>query len=210
MKDKFDITEIYPKLYSAETGRCKLVVVPAMRALCIRGEGSSTGPRFKDSVEALHTVAYALKALPASDLGIDDFVNFSIPSLECLWSMKNGSNYDPAKAEQAQWELFVVVPGFVTQRLINIALLEMTRKSQNPLVQEVHINTIQEKKSAQTLHLGAHSTIAKDYEKLLTYIKRSGYKPSARYHEIYLNDSAITKPNHLKTILRQPIVSLSS
>ena len=210
MSDKFDITQIYPRLYSADSGKCKLIVSPALRALCIRGEGSSSGPRFKDSVEALHTVAYSLKALPASDLGIDDFVNFSIPCMECLWSMKNGTGYDPNKADNAQWELFVVVPGFVTQRLINIALLEMPRKSQNPLVQEVHINTIQEKKSAQTLHLGSYLTISKDYEKLLAYITRLGYKPSARYHEIYLNDPAITKPNHLKTILRQPIVKLSS
>lgn len=210
MNDKFDITEIYPKLYSSESGRCKLVTVPAMRVLCIRGEGATTGPRFKDSVEALHTVAYALKALPASDLGIDDFVNFSIPFLECLWSMKNGMVYDPSKAEQAFWELFVVVPGFVTQRLINIALLEMPRKSQNSLVQEVHINTIQEKKSVQTMHLGSYSTISKDYEKLMAYINRSGYKPSSRYHEIYLNDPMVIKPSHLKTILRQPIVKLAS
>jgi hypothetical protein len=210
MEYKFDIANIYPDLYSADQKRCKLVTVPAMRALSIRGEGESEGPRFKDSLAALHGVAYALKSLPASELGIDDFVNFNVTYLECLWSMKNGTSYDPSKSEQLLWELFIVVPGFVTQKLINIAANELTKKMQNERLAEVHINTIQEKKSAQLLHLGSHETIYRDYEKLQNYIKRIGCKPSARYHEIYLNDPTSTNKSHLKTIIRQPVVKLAS
>ena len=210
MDYKFDIANIYPELYSADQKRCKLVTVPAMRALSIRGEGESEGPRFKDSLAALHGVAYALKSLPASELGIDDFVNFNVSYLECLWSMKNGAFYDPSKSDQLMWEMFIVVPGFVTQKLINIAAIELSKKMQNERLSEVHINTIQEKRSAQLLHLGSYDSIYKDYERLQKYIKRIGYKPSARYHEIYLNDTATTNKSHLKTILRQPVVKLAS
>ena len=208
MEYKFDIANIYPEVYSADHKRCKLVNVPALRALSIRGEGGSDGPRFKDSLAALYGIAYGLKALPFSELGVDDFVNFNVTYLECLWSMKNGAVYDPTKSEQLLWEMFIVVPGFVTQKLINIAAIEISKKTHNDRLADVHINTIQEKKSAQLLHLGSHETVYKDYEKLQKYIKRVGYKPSARYHEIYLNDPSNTSKSHLKTILRQPVVKI--
>lgn len=208
MEEKFDISRIYPGIYTAEQSRCKLVTVPALRAISINGEGEREGPRFKDSLAALYAVVYALKALPGREYIPDDFVNFSVSYLECLWSMKNGANYSPKNPDQLQWELFVVVPGFVTQKLINIVALEISKKVQNERIAEVHINAFQEKKSAQILHLGSYDTIEKDYEKLQTYIKRTGYKPSTRYHEIYLNDPLKTSKSHLKTILRQPVVKV--
>ena len=208
MEDKFDILSIYPGIYSAEQSRCKLVNVPALRAISINGEGEREGPRFKDSLAALYAVVYALKALPGKEYIPDDFVNFNVSYLECLWSMKNGANYSPKYPDQLQWELFVVVPGFVTQKLINIVSLEISKKSLNERVSDVHINALQEKKSAQILHLGSYETIDRDYEKLQKYIKRTGYKPSTRYHEIYLNDPLKISKSHLKTILRQPVVKV--
>ena len=206
--EKFDISKIFPKLYSASSDRATLVEAPAMRTLAINGEGDSTGPRYNDSVAALYAVAYALKSLPSEGITIDGFVNFNIVALECLWSSKAGGMFNPANKSDALWELCIVVPGFVTPSLVRLAQIELMKKETNQAILEVHVNSLQEKKSAQILHRGSHENIPAKFAKLQSYLKRTGYKPSSRFHEIYLNDVATTKKAALRTILRQPVVKL--
>jgi hypothetical protein len=206
--EKFEINKYYPELYSASKTRSKLVKVPSLRTLAINGEGDFDGPRYKESLAALQSVTFALKNLPKEGIMVDDYLNFNITALECLWSSKDGGIFDASARHNELWELFYVVPGFVTPRLVNLAVIELAKKDSNPMIHSVHVNTLQEKKCAQLLHVGSYDNIGKSYEKLMKYIVNSGLKPSSRYHEIYLNDPATTKKPYLRTILRQPVVRL--
>lgn len=206
--EKFDIGMIFPKLYERNNDRVSLVEVPAMRTLAINGEGDSTGPRYHDSVAALYAVAYALKNLPSEGVMIDGFINFNIVALECLWSSKSGGVFRPDERSDALWELCIVVPGFITPSLVRLAQAELMKKETNQCILDVHVNSLQEKKSAQVLHRGSYENISVSFDKLQSYLKRTGYKPSSRFHEIYLNDPTSTKKAALRTILRQPVVKL--
>lgn len=205
---RFDISKIYPELYSAKKDRVKLISVPAMRVLSINGEGDFEGPRFKDSLAALNSVAYALKSIKKDDIIDDDLLNFHIPALEVLWSMKSGGRYDATQDDQLLWEIILVVPGVVTQKLVNMAIADVSLHNENSRIKDVHINELQEKKCIQTLHEGSYSTIHKSVTRLDAYIARKGFKASSRYHEIFIGEFASFPPKRVKVILRQPVVRL--
>lgn len=206
--DKFDIAKIYPELYSAKQHKPGLVKVPALRILAINGEGSPSGPRFTDSVSALYSIAYSIKFMPRKGIMPEGYLDFKVSALEALWSMKNGKPFDINNKDQWLWEVFVVVPGFITQSIVKQATELSKVKKPNQRYDELHISALQEKKAAQILHIGAYDKVTDDINTLQTYIKKAGYKPSARYHEVYLSDPSRTAKNKLKTILRQPIVPL--
>jgi hypothetical protein len=206
--EKFDITNIYPKLYAAKQGVVELIDVPMLRILAISGEGSPDSPRFKESVDALYTAVYAILQMPKDGLQIEGYIDFKISPLEALWSMKNGKEMSINNKEDYKWELFIVVPGFVTQKIVNMAISRAEEHKPNSRYADLHISSLQEKRSVQTLHVGSYSTTHKDVEKMQKSIKRRGYKPSSRYHEIYLSDPTRTKTGRLKTIIRQPIIKI--
>jgi len=206
--EKFDITQIYPKLYKAAQGKVDVIDVPMLRILAVSGEGDPKGPSFQESVDAIYSVAYAIMAMPKSGIQVEGFSDFKVPPLEALWSMRSGQTFDLTKKDELLWEIFIVVPGFVTQKVVNMAIIKAQEHKQNSRHQDLHISSLQEKKCAQTLHIGSYATEARDIEILQKSIKRRGYKPSARHHEIYLSDPTRTKTGRLKTILRQPIIKI--
>lgn len=206
--EKFDITQIYPRLYTAKQGVVEVINVPMLRILAISGEGDPKGPSFQQSVDALYSAVYSIMSMPKSDVQIEGFVDFKVPPLEVLWSMRGGQPLDISKKDELLWEIFVVVPGFVNQKLVNMAILKAKEHKENDKYNSLHISSLQEKKSAQILHIGSYATEAKDIESLHKSIKRRGYKPAARHHEIYLSDPTRTKTGRLKTIIRQPIIKI--
>jgi len=206
--EKFDITQIYPRLYKAKQGVVEVINVPMLRILAISGEGDPKGPSFQQSVDALYSAVYSIMSMPKSDVQIEGFVDFKVPPLEVLWSMRGGQPLDISKKDELLWEIFVVVPGFVNQKLVNMAILKAKEHKENDKYNSLHISSLQEKKSAQILHIGSYATEAKDIESLHKSIKRRGYKPAARHHEIYLSDPTRTKTGRLKTIIRQPIIKI--
>jgi hypothetical protein len=206
--EKFDITQIYPRLYTAKQGVVEVINVPMLRILAISGEGDPKGPSFQQSVDALYSAVYSIMSMPKSDVQIEGFVDFKVPPLEVLWSMRGGQPLDISKKDELLWEIFVVVPGFVSQKIVNMAILKAKEHKENDRYDSLHISSLQEKKSAQILHIGSYATEAKDIETLHKSIKRRGYKPAARHHEIYLSDPTRTKTGRLKTIIRQPIIKI--
>lgn len=204
----FDIASIYPELYRAEKAKPNLVSIPSLRIMAINGEGNPNGPRFTNSVAALYSIAYTIKLMSRKNIWPDGYIDFRIAAIEALWSMKNGKIFDATKTDQWLWEMFVVVPGFITQGLVRQAIGQIEKHKPNECYAGIHISTLQEKKAAQIMHTGVYDKVATDVEILQKYIKKCGYKPAARYHEIYLSDPTRTAKNKIKTILRQPVVRL--
>ena len=45
-------------------------------------------------------------------------------------------------------------------------------------------------------------------EKLHLFVEEQGYNPHKKHHEIYLGDPRRTKPENLKTVIRQPVTKV--
>lgn len=64
--------------------------------------------------------------------------------------------------------------------------------------------------SPQIMHIGPYSEEGPTIEKLYNFIEEKSYEfdgslPDERHHEIYISDMRRTKPEKLKTIIRQPM-----
>jgi hypothetical protein len=55
------------------------------------------------------------------------------------------------------------------------------------------------------MHVGPYSEEAPTIEALHAFIEEQGYSRRDKHHEIYLGDPRRTKPENLKTVIRQPV-----
>ena len=56
------------------------------------------------------------------------------------------------------------------------------------------------------MHIGPYGVAeVPTVEKLHEFIEKSGYKLRGKHHEIYISDVSRTRPEALKTVIRQPI-----
>jgi hypothetical protein len=79
------------------------------------------------------------------------------------------------------------------------------REKSGPKADEVKLESFHEGLSAQVLHVGPYSEEGPTIRLLHGFIEESGYRSRGDHHEIYLGDPRRTKPENLKTILRQPV-----
>ena len=70
----------------------------------------------------------------------------------------------------------------------------------------MRLETLDEGKCAQTLHIGSYDDEAKILAKMHDeFIPSNKLKMVKKHHEIYLSDPRKTPPQKMKTILRQPV-----
>lgn len=94
--------------------------------------------------------------------------------------------------------------------MIKSAIKEVEKKKNPPTLSKMRFETLNEGLSAQIMHIGPYSMEGPTVEKLHNFIKEKGYDfkgnmPDQKHHEIYLSDIRRTKPERLKTIIRQPV-----
>ena len=95
-------------------------------------------------------------------------------------------------------------PDFVTQEMVDEVRPEV-REKRGPAMDDVVLETFHEGLSAQIMHLGPYSEEGPTVMRLHEFIEESGYSMRGRHHEIYMSDPRRSKPENIKTIIRQPI-----
>ena len=80
--EKLDFKKELAELYNPKNRDWELVDVPAMNFLMIDGKGDpNTAKEYSDAVEALYSVAYAIKFMGKKELAKD----YGVAPLEGLW-----------------------------------------------------------------------------------------------------------------------------
>jgi hypothetical protein len=182
----------HEELYRARAGSPTLVEVPPARFLRIDGAGAPGGERFKQALSALYSLAYTLK-FSLKKAGRADF---KVPPLEGLF----GEFVEPVK-----WTLMIRMPDAVGVGDVEAARLAAGRKRELPALAEVRFEEFDEGLCAQVLHLGPYSEEAATIDNLHRFVRDQGHRPRGRHHEIYLSVPGRTKPERMKTLLRQPV-----
>ncbi len=95
-------------------------------------------------------------------------------------------------------------PDFITPEMVDEVRPEV-RKKRGPAVDDVVLETFHEGLSAQIMHLGPYSEEGPTIRRLHEFIHEEGYNMRGRHHEIYMSDPRRSKPENIKTIIRQPI-----
>ena len=95
---------------------------------------------------------------------------------------------------------------YVTEELFEELRGEVYEKKGLPAIPKMRFEAFREGLSAQIMHLGPFSEEGPTIERVYRFIEELGGEPRDKHHEIYLSDFRRTKPEKLRTVIRQPYV----
>jgi hypothetical protein len=201
---KKDLSKELQELYFPPTKGPISVKVPKMSFLMVHGRGDpNTSKDFQEAIGALYSLSYTMKFM--LKYGPRKAEHIVMP-LEALWWTDKGTDFMAAEKDSWNWTAMIAQPEHVTKELISKAKAELSRKKKNvPAIDKVRFEAFEEGLSAEVMHIGPYSEERTSIESLHKFIAESGHKPRGKHHEIYMSDPQRTKPEKLKTVLRQPM-----
>jgi hypothetical protein len=198
---KLDLRKELKRFYTAKK-RPEIIDVPPGNFLTIVGRGEPGGEAYAAALQALYGLSYTLKFRCKAE-GRD----FTVMALEGLWWWDDLGVFNLEGAPPRQewnWKSMIRQPNFVTQEMVDEVRPEVKEK-RGPTVDDVVLETFHEGLSAQIIHMGPYSEEGPTIRRLHEFIQDKGYEMRGQHHEIYLSDPRRTKPERIKTIIRQPI-----
>lgn len=180
-----------------------------MQYLMVDGAGDpNTSVAYAEAVSALFPVAYTLKFASRKELGIDTVV---MP-LEGLWYAPDMASFTTRRDKSAWlWTMMIMVGSHVTSAMFEHAMQSVSQKAAKkhermPALESMRLETLDEGRCVQTLHLGPYDDEGPVLEELHhRFIPDNRLQMRGLHHEIYLSDPRRAAPAKLRTILRQPV-----
>lgn len=192
------------QLYKA-SATPRMVDVPEMTFLMIDGCGDpNTSPEYRDAIQALYALSYALKFAIKRAGGADHKVS----PLEGLWWADDWNAFVAADKSAWQWTAMIRQPAEVTAELHRQVAADVVAKKQLPAIDRVRLESFAEGRAGQILHVGPYSAEGPTISTLHAFLAEQGYHFDGlrqKHHEIYLGDPRRAAPEKLRTIIRQPV-----
>lgn len=205
---KLDLRKDLKHLYSPSAKKVEIVDVPKMNFLMIDGVGNpNTSQEYQDALGALYNVAFTLKF--TMKLKAKPAVDYPVMALEGLWWVEGVEHFTMeqlmGRKDEWKWTMMIMQPDIITRERVAEAIDEVKRKKNPPSVGKIRFESFHEGLCAQIMHIGPYSAEQPTIERLHAFIKESGHTLRGKHHEIYMGDPRRTKPERLKTVLRQPM-----
>ena len=200
--DKLDLKKEQGAMYRQPAGKISVIEVPPQQYLMVDGFGDPNNSKlFQDAIEALYGLSYTLKFM----LKKQGRTDYGVMPLEGLWWTEDMANFSVEKRDAWLWTLMILQPSFITNTDVEEARKQLMAKKEVILLSKVRLETMNEGKCAQILHVGPFSEEPPTIERLHQYINENGYTLRGKHREVYLSDMRRTAPEKLKTIIRQPV-----
>lgn len=187
-------------------GAVRFLDLPPRRCVMIDGEGAPGPDAFAPRLPGLYTAAWKLRfALKARG------VVTKVGPLEGLWWTSDGV-FDldmllGSVRDTWRWTLFIALPDEATTDELEAALSAGRARLDPERGPTLRIETFDEGRVAQLLHLGPYAAEKASIERLHAAIGAAGLRLRGRHHELYLGDPRTSAPERLRTILRQPVAA---
>lgn len=198
-----------------------IIQVPVMDFIMVNGKGNpnTEGGEYQQAVELLYALSYTIKMGYKNNDKPDDYFDYTVPPLEGLWWMEDGtvggSGSDYMQKDRYFWVSMIRQPEFLTREVFERACKEVTRKKPGLDAARARLETFEEGLCVQVMHIGPYDEEPKTITEMESFIKANGYQSAIgdtgadgvvkRHHEIYLGDPRRTEPSKLKTVLRCPV-----
>lgn len=184
--------------------------IPKMQYLTIMGEGNPNSELFSKKVGALYAMAYGIRMLNKSDAFPEDYVEYTVYPLEGIWDLSQEGREAYQKdidvielKDQLIYTIMIRQPDFVTPDLVEAVREKVLKKNDNPFIQAVKLESIEEGESVQMTHVGAYDDEPASFEKMEAFATSIGKKRKSKLHkEIYVTDPSKVSAEKLKTTLR--------
>jgi hypothetical protein len=184
----------------------EFVKLPAARFLAIEGVGAPEAAPFQEAIAALYGVAYTLKFSVRKAGGED----FRVGPLEALWwagGAGDALDFERTPRSAWRWKAMIRLPGGVTKAAVEAAKRAVIAKrgALGRLDAQVTVERFAEGRAVQLLHVGPYATEPASIARMRAAMDDAKLVARGRHHEIYLGDPRRTRPDKLRTILRQPV-----
>jgi len=201
--DKVDLKKEWAALYTA-TRKPALVCVPEGNFLVVHGQGDpNASDAYPNAIQALYSLSFTMKFGRKADSDVPDW---TVMPLETLWWTEGSDVLVPEDKGGWSWTAMILQPSFITAAMVAEAAAAVRRKRGDvPALGDAKLERFDEGLCAQVLHVGPYAEETATIERLAEWICAQGYAPRGRHHEIYLSDPNRTKPERLRTIIRQPV-----
>ncbi|GAB3600839.1 GyrI-like domain-containing protein [Microbacterium tumbae] len=158
-------------------------------------------------MEALYPLAYGLKFASRNALDRD----YVVMPLEGLWWAEDHASFTSARDKAAwQWTLMILQPAWITTAMFEDAVAKASGKNPAGRFHEVRFEPLSEGLCVQTLHVGSFDDEAPVLAAMHDdFLPRNGLRMTGRHHEIYFSDPRRGDPARRRTLLRQPVASVS-
>jgi hypothetical protein len=207
MLTKLDLKKDLKHLYNPSAKAVSIVDVPSMNFLMIDGMGNpTTSTDYKDAVEALYALSYALKFAVKKSQAVD----YSVMPLEGLWWADDWSAFITARRDSWRWTMMIMQPEVVTQEMVAAVSQEVKAKKQLPALSKIRFEPFADGLSVQILYVGPFKDEGPTIARMHAFLHENGYSEVGKHHEVYLGDPRRTAPEKLKTVIRQPIAPHST
>jgi len=204
---KLDLTKQYKNYYTAKSVP-EVVDIQRVHYLSICGKGDPSGELFSHKLQALYSLAYTIK-FSCKAAGND----FTVAKLEALWwfdeNLHAGLSITnaPGKVPRNEWEyrLLIRLPDFVLEKEVEQAKKIVSGKKKIDYINDVVFFEMTEGKCVQMLHVGPFDKEPETLLEMQGFMSANNFHRNGKHHEIYLSDFRKTKPEKLRTILREPV-----
>lgn len=202
---KLDLYKTHKADYAA-TRKPTLITLKPVTYLAITGKGAPGGPLFTDCIGGLYGMAFTIK-MTRKFAGKQDY---AICKLEGQWwADSQDPNFAKLPKEQWRWKLLIRTPDFIQQTDLDQAAAVLLKRGKSPQVKQVQLETIDEGPCVQMLHVGPYDKEGETIALMRTFAEARQFAFNGLHHEIYLSDPRRVAPERLKTIVRQPVRSVS-
>ena len=198
---KVDYKKKLKHLYGPSSKKIVIVEVPSMNYFMVDGEGGPAAESYQQAIEALYGLSFTVKFDVKKGVGLD----YTVMPLEGLWWAKDITAFSADRKDEWLWKMMIMQPDYVTAKHVNAATKQL-REKKNPLaLDKIRFESYHEGLSVQILHIGPYDDEGPTIAQMHKFIDENGYQLHMKHHEIYLSDPRRSKPEKLKTVLRQPI-----
>jgi hypothetical protein len=199
---KIDYKQELKEFYSPSPKQVAIVNVPPMSFLVVNGSGDpNKAQEYKEAIEALYAVSYALKFMVKKEKAVD----YGVMPLEGLWWADDMTKFSTGNKDAWKWTSMIMQPSYITEELVDKAVDQVKKKKNPSALSKMRFESFEEGLSAQVMHIGPYAAEAPTIKRLHDFIVGNGYELRGKHHEIYLSDPRKSSPEKMKTIIRQPM-----
>jgi len=184
----------------------RFVELPERAYLAFDGVGAPGARAFRDAIAALYAVAWTLH-VDLKRVGLEA----SVGHLEALWERFDGAPVAEALAGPAgdpaswRWTLLLQLPDGVRDDQVIAAVVATRRRKPDLPIDQVHTILLEEGAAIEALHTGPYDSEAETIRRMVMTAQAVGLEPIGPHHEIYLGDPRRSRPEKLRTLLRQSV-----
>jgi hypothetical protein len=171
----------------------------------VNGSGDPNGEEFAKATEALYSLSYAVRMSYKSDDVPAGYYEYTVFPLEGVWDLLD---YSKPAADKSNFKYTIMIrqPDFVTKETFERFLEQTKKKKQNPYLDHVRFEQVEEGLCCQMMHLGSFDNEPESFARMEAFCAEKGYIRTSKIHrEIYLSDPRKTESSKLKTVLRFPV-----